>query len=210
MRKNRIVQIVYPLLVYFIIYQLGVGLLIDLYGDKYGKLTCLLIAGIACLVPIYIIYQTVPKLIPKPITSKKDVLNYGLWTVGVIALGVLLNVILTFSGLIEMSDGFKRASAILTDGSIFIKILCNCFVIPILEELVIRGIVAGQLYLWYGAVPALLISSFCFGILHNNIVQFIYALIMGLALGFLYIKNKRLTLCFIAHGFINLFAILFG
>ena len=173
MRKNRIVQIVYPLLVYFIIYQLGVGLLIDLYGDKYGKLTCLLIAGIACLVPIYIIYQTVPKLIPKPITSKKDVLNYGLWTVGVIALGVLLNVILTFSGLIEMSDGFKRASAILTDGSIFIKILCNCIVIPILEELVIRGIVAGQLYLWYGAVPALLISSFCFGILHYNIVHFI-------------------------------------
>lgn len=209
-KTNRIVQIVYPLLVYFLIYQLGVGLLLDIIGDKHDKLWCLLIAAIACLIPMYIIFKSVPKLIPEPISSKKQILNYALWIVGVVAIGVAFNVILTFSGIIDSSDGFKRASDILTDGSFYLKVLCNCIVIPILEELLLRGIVAGQLYLWYGTIPALLISSICFGILHNNIVQFIYALIMGFALGFLYIKNKRLTLCFIAHGCINLFAILFG
>ncbi len=209
-KTNRIVQIVYPLLVYFLIYQLGVGLLLDIIGDKYDRLWCLVIAAIACLIPMYIIFKSVPKLIPEPISSKKQILNYALWIVGVVAIGVAFNVILTFSGIIDSSDGFKRASDILTDGNFYLKVLCNCIVIPILEELLLRGIVAGQLYLWYGTIPALLISSICFGILHNNIVQFIYALIMGFALGFLYIKNKRLTLCFIAHGCINLFAILFG
>lgn len=209
-KTNRIIQIVYPLLVYFIIYQLGVGLLLDIIGDKYDKLWCLIIAAIACLIPMAIIFRSVPKLIPEPINSKKQVINYALWTVGVVAIGVAFNVILTFSGIIEVSDGFKRASDILTDGSFYLKVLCNCIVIPVLEELLLRGIVAGQLYLWYGTIPALLISSICFGILHNNIVQFIYALIMGFALGFLYIKNKRLSLCFIAHGLINLFAIIFG
>lgn len=209
-KTNRIIQIVYPLLVYFIIYQLGVGLLLDIIGDKYDKLWCLIIAAIACLIPMTIIFRSVPKLIPEPINSKKQVINYALWTVGVVAIGVAFNVILTISGIIEVSDGFKRASDILTDGSFYLKVLCNCIVIPVLEELLLRGIVAGQLYLWYGTIPALLISSICFGILHNNIVQFIYALIMGFALGFLYIKNKRLSLCFIAHGLINLFAIIFG
>lgn len=209
-KTNRIIQIVYPLLVYFIIYQLGVGLLLDIIGDKYDKLWCLIIAALACLIPMTIIFRSVPKLIPEPINSKKQVINYAFWTVGVVAIGVAFNVILTFSGIIEVSDGFKRASDILTDGSFYLKVLCNCIVIPVLEELLLRGIVAGQLYLWYGTIPALLISSICFGILHNNIVQFIYALIMGFALGFLYIKNKRLSLCFIAHGLINLFAIIFG
>ncbi|MBR4708224.1 MAG: CPBP family intramembrane metalloprotease [Pseudobutyrivibrio sp.] len=209
-KTNRIIQIVYPLLVYFIIYQLGVGLLLDIIGDKYDKLWCLIIAAIACLIPMTIIFRSVPKLIPEPINSKKQVINYALWTVGVVAIGVAFNVILTISGIIEVSDGFKRASDILTDGSFYLKVLCNCIVIPVLEELLLRGIVAGQLYLWYGTIPALLISSICVGILHKNIVQFIYALIMGFALGFLYIKNKRLSLCFIAHGLINLFAIIFG
>ena len=201
-RQNRIIQIIYPLLVYFFVYQLGVSLLLDIIGDKYGKLSCLLIAGIVCIVPMYIIYSNVPKLIPEPVKNKKQVFVYAIWVVATVAVAVLLNVALTHSGLVESSAGF--------DGDLLMKVLCNCFVIPILEELLMRGILTGQLCLWYGPVPAVVISSICFGILHNNIVQFIYAVLMGAALGFMYIKNKRLSMCIIAHCLINLTAILFG
>ena len=209
-RQNRIIQIIYPLLVYFFVYQLGVSLLLDIIGDKYGKLSCLLIAGIVCIVPMYIIYSNVPKLIPEPVKNKKQVFVYAIWVVATVAVAVLLNVALTHSGLVESSAGFARANSILTDGDLLMKVLCNCLIIPILEELLMRGILTGQLCLWYGPVSAVVISSICFGILHNNIVQFIYAVLMGAALGFMYIKNKRLSMCIIAHCLINLTAILFG
>ena len=118
--------------------------------------------------------------------------------------------LLTQIGIAQVSDGFKRAENTLSDGDIIIKLLCNCLVIPILEELLLRGIITGQLYLWYGLIPSVLFSSIFFGILHNNIVQFIYALIVGIGLGVMYVKTKRLSLCIIAHCLINLIVIIFS
>ena len=158
-KTNRIIQIFYPILVYFIVYQLGVALLIDIIGDKYGKLICLLIAGIVCIIPMYIIFQSVPKLIPDKITDRNQIIKYVLWVIGVCLAGIILNVILTQIGIAESSEGFERAQNTLSDGSLVIKILCNCLVIPILEELLLRGIVTGQLYLMYGLIPSVFIST---------------------------------------------------
>lgn len=209
-KRNRVFQIAYPLLVYFTIYQLGVSLLIDLYGDKIGKLSCLCIAGIACFIPLFVIYRNIPKLIPEDNIDSKRILQYAIWVISVIAIGVALNVILTHSGIINHSDNFAKASNTLTDGTFYIKILCNVIVVPLVEELLIRGIIAGQLCLWHGPVVAVVFSSICFGIMHNNIVQFIYAVVVGLAIGTMYVKTKRLSLCVIAHGCINLITILFS
>lgn len=207
-RFNRLFQILYPLLVYFVIYQLGVGLLIDSMGDRVGKLTCLLIAAIVTIIPMVIIYRTVPKLIPAPITEKKQLLEYGIYLIAVVFVGIATNIILTQSGIVDASAGFEKASSTLTDGSLLIKILCNAIAVPILEELLIRGIITGQLCLWYRPIISVALSSIFFGILHNNIVQFIYALVVGIALGAMYVKTKRLSLCMLAHGLINLIVIL--
>ena len=209
-KTNRVIQIFYPILVYFVVYQLGVALLIDIIGDKYGKLTCLLIAGIVCIIPMFIIFKSVPKLIPEKITDKNQIIRYVLWVVGVCIAGIVLNVILTQIGIAESSEGFERAQNTLSDGSLVIKILCNCLVIPILEELLLRGIVTGQLYLMYGLIPSVFISSIFFGILHNNIVQFIYTLVVGVLLGLMYVKNKRISLCIITHCLINFIVIIFS
>ena len=207
---NRIIQIIYPLIVYFLVYQVGVAFLIDMIGDKYGKLTCLLIAGIVCIVPIYLIYKTLPHIIPERLTDKKQLYGYIFWCVCVVVLGIVTNILLTHSGLITESKGFERAENTLTDGCLLLKILCNCLVIPILEELLLRGIIAGQLYLWYGTFISVFLSSIFFGILHNNIVQFIYAVVVGIGLGLMYVKTKRLSLCFICHCLINLIVIIFS
>lgn len=182
----------------------------DLYAAKYGRLLCLLFAALFCLVPMWIIYKSVPKLIPASIKEKSELIKYFIWVFAVVAVGVILNIILTHSGLITRSQNFSQAQNTLTDGDILIKILCNALIIPILEELLMRGIIAGQLCLWYGPVQAVFLSTICFGIIHNNIVQFIYAVLIGAILGIMYVKNKRLSMCIIAHGLINLIAILFS
>ena len=184
--------------------------MIDAYGDKIGKLMCLLIAGTICIIPMYIIYRTVPKIIPEQFEAKRDLVRYLIWIFVIVFAGIALNIILTKSGMVGYSKGFERANQTLSDGSLFIKLLCNALIIPILEELLIRGIITGQLCLWYGSVPAVVLSSFCFGIMHNNIVQFIYALAIGLLLGLMYTKTRRLILCILAHGLLNLLVILFS
>lgn len=182
----------------------------DLYAAKIGRLACLLIAALFCMVPLWIIYNGVPKLISAPLKGKKEIARAIIWVIAVVALGVITNIILTKSGLSSHSASFSKASSTLTDGGLLVKIICNALVIPVLEELLLRGIVEGQLCLWYGPVQAVFLSTICFGIIHNNIVQFIYAVIVGLALGIMYVKNKRLWMCFFAHGLINLIAILFS
>lgn len=209
-KTNRLFQVIYPIVVYFLVYQVGVSFLIQIFGARIGKVTCLLIAGLVCIIPIYALYKRYPILIPEDNLDRKTLFSYVIWVFGVVAFSIVLNILLTHSSLINSSEGFKRASATLTDGSILIKLLCSGIVIPILEELLIRGIVVGQLYLWIGRWPAIVISSICFGILHNNIVQFIYAIAIGFVLSIMYTKHKRLSLCIIAHGLINIIVILFS
>ncbi len=187
---------------------MGYGVIFSLIGGKYGSLACLLIAAIICLVPITIIYRAVPHLIPNPEITRKDIIKNVCWIVGIVILGLLVNIILTHSGLVNTSNGFKRASNTLTDGTFVIKIMCNVVAVPLLEEILVRGIIAGQLAIWQNPLFAVAFSSIFFGILHNNIVQFIYALIIGIALGFMYINTKRISLCIIAHALINFFVII--
>ena len=171
---------------------------------------CLLIAAVVCILPIYAIYRNISGLTPVPVKNIKQIILYVLSIILIVAFGIVLNVLITRSGLINQSEGFSKANQTLSDGSMLIKILCNVIAIPILEEILMRGIIAGQVLLWHGPFVAVVTSAICFGIIHNNIVQFIYALLVGLALGFLFVKTKRLSLCFAAHGLINLIVILFS
>ncbi len=95
-----------------------------------------------------------------------------LYILGVVALGLILNFIISHTPLVAYSSGYAQANATLYAGGLLTKIFANCISIPILEELVYRGIVCGQLSLWYDEKIAVIISAFCFGIMHFNVVQF--------------------------------------
>ena len=97
-------------------------------------------------------------------------------------------------------------------------------VIPSLEELLYRGIICGQIEAWGSInsvlidkpakpsvgyrVAAVLISALIFGALHFNVVQFLYACVMGCFLGVAYIRTHRLWVVMVAHGLTNLVVIL--
>ncbi len=168
----------------------------------------MIITGVITIIPLWVYFMGAPKLIPEQDLTQELILKYVVYLVFVVAVGIGFNVILSHTSLVEQSQNFKQAKETLSDGSFWIKIACSVVVIPILEELLIRGIICGQLAIWYNPALAVIISSIFFGILHNNIVQFIYALIIGLALGFIYIKSKRLILCIVGHSIINLLVIL--
>lgn len=74
-----------------------------------------------------------------------------------------------------------------------------CVIAPIVEEVLMRGAVLGGLTGSCGAVPALLISSALFALLHFNRVQTLSALLCGLALGGLYVATGSVLCCIVCH-----------
>ncbi|MBD5137413.1 MAG: CPBP family intramembrane metalloprotease [Lachnospiraceae bacterium] len=79
-----------------------------------------------------------------------------------------------------------------------------CVLAPIIEEILMRGVVLGGLKKSYGYVTALLISATLFAFLHFNMVQTLSAFVCGIVLGLLYIKTNSVFCCMIAHSGYNL------
>lgn len=208
-KVNRIIQIVYPLLVYYLIYNLCAGIFQYVFDERYGKLVSLLFAGIITTIPIFSIYLRVPHLIPKKDKNFKEILTFIAYIIITIVVGIMFNILISKSGIVSNSNTFSEAQNTLADGSLIIKVLSNAIVIPVLEEILYRGIILGQLSYMVDYKLAIIISSFCFGILHFNIVQFLYAFIMGLIIGMFHYKSKSLFVSIISHASLNLLVILF-
>lgn len=83
-----------------------------------------------------------------------------------------------------------------------------CVIAPIVEELLMRGVVLGGLIGSCGAVAALLISSALFALLHFNMVQTLSALLCGLALGGLYLTTSSVLCCVVCHCAYNVISFL--
>ena len=128
--------------------------------------------------------------------------------VGVAALGVALNNFIAMTPLVEVSTGFQNANENFFAGGIFVEILASCVVVPIAEELLFRGIVLKRATMMAGEWMGILCSALLFGVIHMNLVQFLYATLIGVLLAVVVVKTRRIFLAVIGHGAANLIAIL--
>ena len=71
-------------------------------------------------------------------------------------------------------------------------ILAVCIVGPIAEELVFRGMIFGKLRRAFSFWPAAIISGIMFGVFHMNIMQGVYASVLGVLLAYVYEKTDYL------------------
>lgn len=92
------------------------------------------------------------------------------------------------------------------DSLIIYKIFSAVIIAPIFEELFFRKFLLGNLLKRYKRLTGLIISSFCFAIIHietpdNLIPTFLFGLISGL----IFIKTKRILYSIILHFIMNSF-----
>lgn len=79
---------------------------------------------------------------------------------------------------------------------------------PIVEELMLRGILFSRLRHGVSFIVANVIQAAVFGLYHWDIIQGIYAFGIGLLLGLVYEKTRTLLAPIIVHAFINGFGFL--
>ena len=86
---------------------------------------------------------------------------------------------------------------------IIVQLISSGICGPILEELIFRGIVYNKLKTFNKPMTAIIFTSVIFGIIHNNIINAIYAFGVSFILIYLYEKYKTLKAPILMHIFLN-------
>ena len=103
---------------------------------------------------------------------------------------------------------FEESSELIYSANIVVQILVTSVAAPLVEELLFRGIVYKRLRTIMNITPAMIISAALFGIVHGNMVQFIYAFLIGLIFAFVYEKFKTIWAPIILHASANLLSVI--
>lgn len=131
---------------------------------------------------------------------------YGLIAFASVALAIGLNNIILISGVANYSKAYQEAAEVLYAPSFGMQILFTGIVIPIIEELLFRGLAFRILRKWIPFVWAMIATALLFGVYHGNLVQFIYATLCGLFLAYLCEKFQTVLAPITAHIVMNITA----
>ena len=82
-------------------------------------------------------------------------------------------------------------------------IICTVILAPINEECIMRGIIFTMLKKNIAPIAAILISALYFGIFHLNVVQGIYAGLLGIFMAYIAYKYKSIIASMIFHAMFN-------
>ena len=102
-----------------------------------------------------------------------------------------------------LSPGVEISLGIIGTGRIsvveIILLIISTAVIPgIVEEIMFRGIILTNLAP-YGKGMAIVASALLFGLMHMNPSQFFYTTLMGITLGYIYVKTRSIWICMVIH-----------
>ena len=122
--------------------------------------------------------------------------------------GAALNNFIAMTPLMQASSGFQTANENFFAGTMIVEILASCAVVPMAEELLFRGIVQKRCTSLAGEKAGIFFSALLFGIIHINLVQFLYAAGVGLILGLIVQKTRKVSLAIWGHAAANLIAII--
>lgn len=121
---------------------------------------------------------------------------------------VLVNQLIMWSGLHLLFPYYSEEVAVsLFNTSILLAVyLAVALLAPISEELIYRGLIYRRLRDYLDVKWAMVMSALIFGLIHGNMVQFVFAFLIGLALAAVYERYKTIWAPIAAHMAVNLFS----
>lgn len=163
-----------------------------------------LITGVITTPVLYLFYRSDKKKQEYFETfSKPSIVSY-VYIVILAAVSTFgVNNLIDLSNIIEIFPGFKEVAQALYGGNIIIEVLAVVIMAPIVEELMFRGLVYKRLRRDIKPAYAILISSLLFGVYHMNVVQGLYAFVIGALMAYVYEKYKTLVAPILFHAVAN-------
>lgn len=200
--SRRLINLIYPLVIYMAIGMAVLGL----YPN--GGLMVNLIEKVSCIIIMGILFYKDSKQIRwegKKLSIYSAII---LILIGICAcIGV--NMLFELTGLkaIREEDAKNVAKALYSD-KLWLQILVVGIAAPVAEELLFRGILYRRMRTWLSVGPSALAALLIFAAVHGNLLQALYAFILGALLIWAYEQFAKLTVPIILHVSANLISIL--
>ena len=125
-----------------------------------------------------------------------------------VCIGHLWSIFINLSELEHVFPGYAESAASSFKGqNPFLLITATVLLGPVAEEMIFRGMTYQRVKNYLNSSWAVGISSLLFGICHGNMIQFFYAVVLGVILAVLYEYSQSLLVPVLAHMATNLWAI---
>lgn len=195
----------YPLIIYTFLLSFLVEIFVKYTPlSQLGTMPIQATAKLICIFPMLYFFNKAPKRQAKTKNKIKDAFFILILA---ICLNIAFNNIISLTPLKEWSAGYGEVETTIYSATLFWQVLSAGILAPILEELVFRGILFGNYRTVMGPWPAIVVSAVVFGAMHYNIVQFVYAFLLGIFFAYLLEKTGELWTCILAHIAANLFSL---
>lgn len=167
-------------------------------------------------IPIYLVgfpaYLFILSTIPNSAAAPRETspFNIGKWLVVLVfCLGAAYLLNMFSMGIIKLIDTLlSRNTSNLLDSLIsnstpLPAIIFGCMVPAVGEEFAFRFMIRKKME-GSGDLNYIIFSSFCFSLLHGNIIQIPYAFVLGMAFAWVYLQTGKLWLSMALHFMVNL------
>lgn len=204
-------EIIFPLVLYYIAFLSTMYFIFAFIGRSSATYMVAQIISAAVTIPLmyFASYKPTQEAFSgKPHISKELGINIIYIVVITLLISLALNNIISMTPLVQMSGGYAQANENFYGSTLILELIGSAILSPIMEELVFRGIVFGNLRKITGTGTAIFLSAFLFGIVHFNIVQFIYAFLLGIVLALFMYKSGHMYAAMVGHIAANAFAVL--
>lgn len=184
--------------------------LLDISDDATEKLsTPIMIASYAIIILVlslfFVILKTsIFKVTKMRITKVRYLIDGALLGIGLYGIFQVAVSLLTYVLPKEIIESQSAHSSTILSGGITLAVIYTVFVAPLCEELVFRGLMTSSLEGGMKKPFAVLITAILFSLVHlPSLIALGYTFLLGLILGFVYIKTKSLFPCILLHMAFN-------
>lgn len=216
--NTRIWSLVYPIFLYFAVCQI-VNLLLELFPSA-ASVDAVKRQGMGSLAGFFVLYVCFARKEAMQSSLKKKLFVSsvsGRTVVGMLAAvlllgcaGVAMNNLIILTNLKQVSESYQTVEQAFYSSSLGWEILALGIVTPFAEELLYRYIIFYHLRDWMGRMTAIVGSALLFGLIHMNIVQAVYAFVLGLLLGILMEAYQDVRVAVCGHVAANIISLLRG
>ena len=147
----------------------------------------------------------------------KEISNVNIVGIGCIvsvlllsAASIAMNNLISMTTLKQTSSGYQAVENAFYSSTLLWEMLILCLFVPVVEEILYRQMVYEAVAEWLGDLFAIVLSALLFALFHGNIVQFLYALILGICLGLVRANFSSVLVPILGHISANLISILRG
>lgn len=162
-----------------------------------------------CEIAVIVLLIAYAKPVPALNLYPAPPLNLALSVLLALFLYIPMAVFLSWINYLIVKSGIdpviNEATEAIAQSSFIEEFLFFCVLAPICEEFLFRGAIAGAYRRKIG-FAAIIVSALFFGLMHAEIFSVLNGFIIGLALGYAYLKTNSMWCPVFMHMFYNLFA----